>query len=107
MRYSSIFFGVVMGVKFRSFGAMVNGVRAVPCGDVRMMSRRFGLFFLIMFGGPAMMKRRLLMMLGGGMVMGAGRMLMRHGKRSFWLPLQAHPNRTKQTCQRLFIFAKP
>ena len=69
----------MMGVKLRGFGAVMDGMRAMARGRVRMMRRGFDLFFLVMFGGHAVMVRCFFVMIGGGMVMGAGRMLVRHG----------------------------
>src|SRR5215472_5217787 len=58
-----------------------------------MMRGRLGLFVLVMFGSHAMMMSRFLMMFGGGVVMGAGRMLVRHRKPSFWLGTSTHQSR--------------
>jgi len=48
-----------------------------------MVCGRLGLFVFVMFGSQAVMMSRFLMMLRCGVVMGAGRMLVRHGKLSF------------------------
>jgi hypothetical protein len=70
----------MMGVKLRGFRAMMRGVRAMTRCGVGVMCGGFGSLVLIMLGGHAVMMRRFLVMLGGGVVMGAGRMLVRHGK---------------------------
>ena len=82
---------------------MMDGVRAMAGGRVRMMRRRFDLFILVMFGGHAVMMRCFFVMVSGGMMMGAGRMPVRHGKISK-ADIQAHRSSTKQTCQGLLIF---
>src|SRR5271169_6218516 len=47
---------------------------------MRVMRGCFGPLVLIMLGGHAVMMRRFLVMFGGGMMMGAGRMFVRHEK---------------------------
>ena len=68
-----------MGVKLRGFRAVMGGMSAMAGRRVRMMRGGFDLFFFVMFGGHAVMMRRFFMMIGGRMMMGAGRMLVRHG----------------------------
>ena len=92
-----------MGVKLRGFGAVMAGVRAMAGGRVRMMRRRFDVFIPVMFGGHAVMMRCFFMMVSGGVMMGAGRMPVRHGKISK-AGVQAHRSSAKQTCQGLLIF---
>jgi hypothetical protein len=69
-----------MGVELRGFRAMMRGVRAMTRCGVGVMRGGFGTFVFIMLGGHAVMVRRFLVMFGGGVVMGAGRMLVRHEK---------------------------
>jgi hypothetical protein len=85
----------MMGVKLRSFGAVMGGMRAVAGCAVRVMRRSLGLLVFIMLGGLAVMMRRFLMMLGGGVMMRAGRMFVRHGESLRVAGVQAHSNPAK------------
>ena len=69
----------MMGVELRGFGAVMGGMRAMASGTMRMMRRGFDLFFLVVPGGLAVMVCRFFVMVGGGVMMGAGRMFVRHG----------------------------
>src|SRR6202034_362713 len=94
----------MMRVKLRGFGAVMRGMSAMARRGVGMMRGGFGLLVFIVLGGHAVMMRRFLVMLGGGVMMGAGRMFVRHGKLLVAQP-QAHRSPAKQTCQGALFFA--
>ena len=89
----SILVAVMMGVQLACFRAVMGGMDAMAQCGVSVARSGFGIVFLVMFGGLAMVMRRFFAMLGGGMMMRAGRMLVRHETLSLVVNARAHPER--------------
>ena len=102
---NSIFFGVMMGMKLRSFGTVVGGMRAMARGGVGMVRGGFGLLVFIVLGSHAVMMGGFLVMFGRGVVMGAGGMFVRHGEASVWLEPKFTPIPRNKHVSGVLFFA--
>ena len=56
---------VMLGVQLAGFGGMVGGVNGVAVGDVRVVSRRFRAFVVMVVGGVMVVPGGVFVVLGG------------------------------------------